>query len=130
VQIFSTPHPTEHDVPHRSSVEYLFRSATGNIEALVPDAFALGMFEFASYESRVFHLDKGDILVVYSDGLTDAENPGGEMFGNERLLEIIQREAPSRGRAVEQGFLKAIEDFTEGMLQTDDITFVVVEKSH
>jgi sigma-B regulation protein RsbU (phosphoserine phosphatase) len=68
--------------------------------------------------------------VVYSDGLTDAENPQEEMFGNERLLEIIQREAPSGSRAVEQGFLKAIEDFTQGMLQTDDITFVVVEKSH
>ena len=109
---------------------YLFRSATGNIEELAPDAYALGMFDFASYQSRVFHLDKGDILVVYSDGLTDAENPQGEMFGDERLLEIIQREAPSRGRALEQTFLKAIEDFTQGMLQTDDITFVVVEKSH
>jgi serine phosphatase RsbU (regulator of sigma subunit) len=109
---------------------YLFRSATRNIEALVPDAYALGMFDFASYQSRAFHLDKGDILVVYSDGLTDAENPQEEMFGNERLLEIIQREAPSGGRAVEQGFLKAIEDFTQGMMQTDDITFVVVEKSH
>jgi serine phosphatase RsbU (regulator of sigma subunit) len=109
---------------------YLFRSATGNIEALVPDAYPLGMFDFASYQSRAFHLDKGDILVVYSDGLTDAENPQEEMFGNERLLEIIQREAPSGSRAVEQGFLKAIEDFTQGMLQTDDITFVVVEKSH
>ena len=109
---------------------YLFRSATGNIEALVPDEYPLGMFDFASYQSRVFHLDKGDILVVYSDGLTDAENPQEEMFGDERLLEIIQREAPSGGRAVEQRFLKAIEDFTQGMLQTDDITFVVVEKSH
>jgi serine phosphatase RsbU (regulator of sigma subunit) len=108
---------------------YLFRAATGNIEELVPDAYALGMFDFASYESRVFHLDKGDILVVYSDGLTDAENPQEEMFGNERLLEIIQQGAASGGRTVEQRFLKAIEDFTQGMLQTDDITFVVVEKS-
>jgi len=66
--------------------------------------------------------------VVYSDGLTDAENPQGETFGEARLLEIIQRESPSGSRAVEQRFLKAIEDFTQGMPQTDDITFVVVEK--
>jgi serine phosphatase RsbU (regulator of sigma subunit) len=109
---------------------YLFRSATGNIESLAPDAYPLGIFDSASYQSRVFRLDKGDILVVYSDGLTDAENPQEEMFGKERLLEIIQREAPSGGRAVEQRFLKAIEDFTQGMPQTDDITFVVVEKHH
>jgi serine phosphatase RsbU (regulator of sigma subunit) len=107
---------------------YLFRSATGKIEALLPDAYFLGMFDFACYESRVLHLDQGDILVVYSDGLTDAENPQEEMFGERRLLEIIEREGPLGSHAVEQSFLKAIEDFTQGMPQTDDITFVVVEK--
>ncbi|MGA3186038.1 MAG: SpoIIE family protein phosphatase [Bryobacteraceae bacterium] len=110
------------------NIAYLFRSATGEIEELVPDAYFLGMFDFASYQSRTLRLDKGDILVVYSDGLTDAENPQGEMFGESRLLEIIRREAPSGSRAVEQKFLQAIEDFTEATPQTDDITFVVVEK--
>jgi sigma-B regulation protein RsbU (phosphoserine phosphatase) len=109
---------------------YLFRSATGTIEELISDAYFLGMFDFASYQTRKFHLGAGDILVVYSDGLTEAENPQGEMFGEERLLEVIRREAPSGSQAVEQGFLKAIEDFTLGVPQTDDITFVVVEKCH
>jgi len=108
---------------------YLFRSATGTIEELFPDAFVLGMFDSASYQSRTLHLDKGDILVVYSDGLTDAENQQEEMFGEERLLKIIQQEAPSGSHALEQKFLQAIEEFTQGMPQTDDITFVVVEKS-
>jgi serine phosphatase RsbU (regulator of sigma subunit) len=112
------------------SIAYLFRAATGKIEALAPDAYFLGMFDFASYQSRTLHLDKGDILVVYSDGLTDAENPQQEMFGEKRLLEIIRLEGPSGSLAVEQRFLKAIEDFTEGTPQTDDITFVVVEKCH
>jgi serine phosphatase RsbU (regulator of sigma subunit) len=107
---------------------YLFRSATGKIERLVSDLYVLGMFDFASYQSRAFHFDKGDILVVYSDGLTDAENPLEEMFGEERLLEIIQREAPSGSHAVERSFLQAIENFTQGMPQTDDITFVIVER--
>ena len=110
------------------NIAYLFRSATGKIEELIPDAYFLGMFDFASYQSRTLQLDKGDILVVYSDGLTDAENPQGEMFGKKRLLEIIRREAPSGSHAVEQRFLNAIEDFTQGTPQTDDITFVVVEK--
>jgi serine phosphatase RsbU (regulator of sigma subunit) len=109
---------------------YLFRSATGKIEELVSGAYFLGMFDFASYQSRTLHLDKGDILVVYSDGLIDAENPKEEAFGEARVLEIIQRESPSGSHAVEQGFLKAIEDFTQGMPQTDDITFVIVEKCH
>jgi sigma-B regulation protein RsbU (phosphoserine phosphatase) len=107
---------------------YLFRSATGRIEQLVSDHYFLGMFDFASYQSRAFRLDKGDILVVYSDGLTDAQNQREEMFGEERLLEIIHQEAPSGSQALERRFLSAIEEFTQGTPQTDDITFVVVEK--
>jgi sigma-B regulation protein RsbU (phosphoserine phosphatase) len=107
---------------------WLFRSATQEIEELGSEACFLGVFNSAAYQSRTLHLDKGDILVVNSDGLTDAENPQGEMFGEERLREIIQREAPAGSCAVERSFLKAIEDFTQGMPQTDDITFVVAEK--
>jgi len=107
---------------------YLFRSATRKIEELASDAYVLGMFDCASYQSRTFHLNKGDILVVYSDGLTDAQNQKEEMFGEERLIEIIQQEAPSGSHALEQEFLKAIEEFTQGVPQTDDITFVLVER--
>jgi serine phosphatase RsbU (regulator of sigma subunit) len=107
---------------------YLFRAGTGKIEELLPDAHFLGMFDFACYESRPLRLDQGDILVVYSDGLTDAENPREEMFGEKRLLELIRQSGPLGSPAVEQNILKAIEDFTQGMPQTDDITLVVVEK--
>ena len=109
---------------------YLFRSATGKIEELVSDAdaYVLGLFDFASYQSRSLHLYQGDILVVYSDGLTDAQNQQEEMFGKERLLKIIQQEAPSGSHELKPKLLKAIEEFTQGMPQNDDITFVVVEK--
>ncbi len=66
--------------------------------------------------------------MVYSDGLTDAEDPHEEMFGDERLLDVIRRDAPRGSNAVEQGILEAIADFTQGMPQTDDITFLVLEK--
>ena len=69
-----------------------------------------------------------DILVVYSDGLTDAENPQEEMFGDERLLQIIREEAPAGSQALENRLLQAIDEFTQGMPQTDDITFVIVER--
>jgi len=66
--------------------------------------------------------------VVYSDGLTDARNQQGEMFGEERLLTLIRQQAPSGSQELEQGLLKAIREFTQDVPQTDDITFVVVEK--
>jgi len=109
---------------------WLFRSASGTIEDLTADAPVLGIFEDAAYRHRAFHLCEGDILVVYSDGLTDAENLQGEMLGARRLREIIQLQAPSGSKAVEQAFLKAVEDFTQGMPQTDDITFLLVERTN
>jgi sigma-B regulation protein RsbU (phosphoserine phosphatase) len=66
--------------------------------------------------------------VVYSDGLTDAQNQREEMFGKKRLLQLIRQEAPSGSDALEKAFLKAIAEFTQSTPQTDDITFVVVEK--
>lgn len=107
---------------------YLFRAATGKIEEMVSDSYVLGLFDFASYQPRSLHLCKGDILVVYTDGLTEAENQQEEMFGEERLLSIIRQHAPAGSHALKQTILRAIEDFTQGEPQTDDITFVIVEK--
>ncbi len=109
---------------------WLFRSATGKIEDLTAEAPVLGIFADASYKHRAFQLYTGDMLVVYSDGLTDAENLQREMLGEKSLREIVRREAPHGSQAVEDAFHKAIGDFTQGMPQTDDITFVVVEKSN
>jgi len=106
---------------------YVFRSATAKIERLVSDLFPLGLFD-APYVSALFQLEPGDTLVVYSDGLTDARNRQDEMFGEDRLLKLIQQQAPSGSQALEQVLLKAIEEFTQGTPQTDDITFVVIEK--
>jgi sigma-B regulation protein RsbU (phosphoserine phosphatase) len=108
---------------------FLYRAETGKIEALVSNAYFLGMFDFASWQSRPFQLDKGDSLVVYSDGLTDAENPLKEMFGEKRLLDSIGRNAHSGCKAIEQGLLSDLTAFTQGTPQTDDITFVVVERN-
>ncbi|MGD0363821.1 MAG: SpoIIE family protein phosphatase [Bryobacteraceae bacterium] len=107
---------------------YLFRSATGKIEKLFSESHFLGMFDSATYEPRALRLDKGDLLVVYSDGLPDAQNPQQEMFGEKRLREMIRQASPSGSLVLEQQFLKSIEEFTQGTPQTDDITFALVQK--
>jgi serine phosphatase RsbU (regulator of sigma subunit) len=112
------------------NVAYLYRVATGEIEELASDAYFVGMFDFASWQSRPFHLDKRDILVIYSDGLTDAENRQQENFGEERLLDVIRNNAPLGSQAVERNLLRELEIFADGTPQTDDITFLIVEKTH
>ncbi len=60
---------------------YVCRVSTGGIEELNPCGMILGAFEDVAYESVAFRLNVGDILVVYSDGVTEAMDPNGEMFG-------------------------------------------------
>ena len=107
---------------------YLFRAATGNIEELISRGMILGMFDFASYDSSPFRLDKGDVLVIYSDGLTEAQDLQEEMFGEECLREIIRTEAPAGIEALETRILSAVGEFTHGKAQSDDITFLLVQK--
>ncbi len=106
---------------------YLFRAGSGEIENLADGGLILGSFDFATYSSFPFQLNKGDILVVYSDGLPEAENPEGEMFGAERLREIIALEGPKGSQVLERKLLDNMEKFTRGHNQTDDITFILVE---
>jgi sigma-B regulation protein RsbU (phosphoserine phosphatase) len=111
------------------NVAYLYRVATGDIEELASDAYFVGMFDFASWQSRPFHLNRRDILVVYSDGLTDAENRQQENFGEERLLDVIRGNAAMGSQAIERNLLRELEIFADGTPQTDDITFLIVEKT-
>lgn len=106
----------------------LFRAGTGKIEKLASNALFLGIFDSAEYPPQAFHLDEGDILLVYSDGLVDAENSQKERFEEKRLLELIRQEARAGGEALERSLLKMIEEFTQGTPQTDDVTFMIVAR--
>jgi phosphoserine phosphatase RsbU/P len=108
---------------------YVFRASTGSIETLESNNLIVGAFSFVNYESLSLQLDKGDILVIYSDGLTEAENPAGEMLGEHRVKAIITQESVNGAQHLEEKLLEAIQRFTEGRSQTDDITLMIVEKT-
>jgi len=107
---------------------YLFRAASGEIEEIASHGLILGAFGFAKYQGQPLTLNPGDVLVVYSDGLTEAQNPKEEMFGEERLLKLIRSEAPRGCVALEKAILDSVQIFTQGYGQTDDITIVLVER--
>ena len=107
---------------------YLFRSATGEIEEMSSTGLIVGALSFASYELAPLHLNSGDSLVIYSDGLSEAENPNGEMLGEAKVKDIIRRQASAGAEVLEQKLLEAIHTFTEGQAQSDDITLMIIEK--
>jgi sigma-B regulation protein RsbU (phosphoserine phosphatase) len=126
--VILNPNGAGHFVSAGHNPAFLFRAATGEIERLVSELYFLGMFDFASYQPSALQLDKGEILVVYSDGITDAENAQQDMFGEARLLEVMRRAAPAGSEALRRQVLEAIDEFIQDTPQTDDITFVVIEK--
>ena len=107
---------------------YLYRVATQDIEEIESNNLILGAFDFAFFEAAPLELHPGDILFVYSDGLTEAEDPVGEMFGEERVKDIIRREAPAGSESLHNAMLTAIQEFTRGRSQTDDITIVIAQR--
>jgi sigma-B regulation protein RsbU (phosphoserine phosphatase) len=107
---------------------YLYRAATREIEELQSNNMIVGAFPFATYEPASLQLNQGDVLLAYSDGLTEAENLKGEMFGEEAVKQIIRAESPSGGKQLERKLLDTIQSFTAGRLPTDDITLIIVER--
>jgi phosphoserine phosphatase RsbU/P len=108
---------------------YLYRAVSRQIEELASNAMIVGAFDFAVFEAADIVLERGDILFVYSDGLTEAEDSSGNMFGEERVKEIILREAPSGAENLYEAILPALQDFIRGHPQTDDITFVIAQRT-
>ncbi|PYS16063.1 MAG: hypothetical protein DMG15_03500 [Acidobacteria bacterium] len=107
---------------------YVFRAVTGDIEEVVSNNMIIGAFTWAHYDAATLQLNKGDVLVAYSDGLTEAENPQGEMLGEERVKTVIRAEARAGSKNLERKLLDTIQNFTMGRSQTDDITIVIVER--
>jgi serine phosphatase RsbU (regulator of sigma subunit) len=103
--------------------------AGGGIEDLDATGLPAGMLEEAEYEARDVTLRPGDMLVLYTDGLTDAEDPDGRPFGEERLLEVVRAEAACGCRALHVALDQAVTRFAQGAVQKDDMTLMVVEYS-
>jgi sigma-B regulation protein RsbU (phosphoserine phosphatase) len=86
----------------------------------------LGVFNEAMFEDETVQLDRGDTLVVFSDGVTEALDAGGSEFGEERLLSCVmashELELPSLLKCV----LDAVRDFCAGTSQSDDLTVLVL----
>jgi serine phosphatase RsbU (regulator of sigma subunit) len=107
---------------------YVYRAATHEIEELPSNNMIVGAFPFATYEPASLQLNQGDVLLAYSDGLTEAENLKGEMLGEEAVKQIMRTEASAGAKQLEQKLLDTIQGFTAGRLATDDITLILVER--
>ena len=86
----------------------------------------LGMFRDTRYHEYYLSFDPGDLLVLYTDGATEALNPAGEEFGRERLAEAVKAAYNLTARELVSSLEKSVLEWTEGAGATDDITFFVI----
>jgi steroid delta-isomerase-like uncharacterized protein len=112
-----------HDLP------YLHRS-NGNTEQLKARGMPLGLMPGMGYEVKETILDAGEETLLYSDGLVEAHDPRGEMFGFPRLRELVTEHAGEE-RSLGDFLLGELYTFTgEGWEQEDDITLLTLRRSH
>ncbi len=86
----------------------------------------IGVVEGEAYEEDAVQLAPGDTVVVYSDGITEAESRGGELFGEERLLECLARSEGVSAELRMQAVLRCVSEFVAGHEASDDLTLFVV----
>ena len=98
--------------------------AGGEVERLPVTASAVGMFEPWTCEVRELNLGPGDLLAIFSDGVTEAMNEGGEEFGEAGLLATLQTHRDAPASTVLDGVMAAVLDFSSRELR-DDLTLVV-----
>ncbi len=87
----------------------------------------LGVFDFALFEAETILLNKNDILVLYTDGITETENAVEELFGEERLTKVIQNNANLSANEICGQIENSLIEFSGTQQRSDDLTIVVIK---
>lgn len=87
----------------------------------------LGMFRDTRYHEYYLSFEPGDLLVLYTDGVTEATNPSGEEFGRERLAEAVKAHSNLNARDLITSLQREVLDWTDGLGASDDVTFFVIK---
>ena len=104
----------------------LFRN--GEVQSLDSNGTVVGAFAGAVYDESTIKLMPGDLLLCYTDGITEPENPYGEMFGEERLIDIVKKHAQRDDREILQIILEAVRSWTGSPELQDDMTLLLARE--
>src|SRR5439155_25474089 len=107
----------------------LLRARTGQVERLEATGTVLGVFPGTAYPAgRDIDLKAGDVLLLCSDGATEASRPDGEQFGDDRIAEVLRAEAPNGTQAILDGLRSALRAFRGESTLADDLTLIAIRR--
>jgi len=98
-----------------------------DIAMLNARGIALGVIEDIELEEKILKLESGDVVVFYTDGVTEAMNPQKELYGEERLLQVIKDNYKLSAQEITEKIQKSLIKFCREEPQFDDITLVILK---
>jgi sigma-B regulation protein RsbU (phosphoserine phosphatase) len=101
--------------------------ANGAVERLTTGGMMVGAFDWATYEEGKTQLEAGDVLVIYSDGITEAERNEGEEYGEERLIELVIKHRHSSAHDIREAIFEDADAWTGQKERGDDQTLVIMK---
>jgi sigma-B regulation protein RsbU (phosphoserine phosphatase) len=105
----------------------LYRTMTRSMELLSPPGRFIGLWPELIIEEEETTLHPGDCLVCYSDGVPDARNAQGDVFGLDRLLAVVGVKGHLPTQELSAEIIKNLDNFTGDTPQTDDITILLIK---
>ena len=103
------------------------RPGGGSIQPLAANGTVIGMLPEAIYEQESVQLETGDVLLMFTDGVTESLNPDGEEFGESRLVDAIRCHARLPAREMQDAVLDEVTRFVAAAPRHDDLTLVVAK---
>ena len=109
------------------SYPYHYRASTKQLDMLESEACPLGILEYQQFETSQSEWDNGDIIVLYTDGIIEAQNGEKEDFGEEKLKQLIMDNVHLSPVKLKETILHKLESFCQGTDQADDVSLVIVK---
>ena len=110
------------------SVPMLLHAASGEVQRLPSTGHLIGPFPGESYRSEYALMAKGDLLLLYTDGITEASNEREGMYGEQRLVQALRENRGKTPREVCAAILEEVQLFSKDAEYSDDKTLVVIKR--
>jgi sigma-B regulation protein RsbU (phosphoserine phosphatase) len=99
-----------------------------SLDRLTRTGIPLGISQDATWQQKIIKFSPGDALVLYTDGITEARNPQGVYFGEQRLLNVLRANIGQPAQKIQQALLDEVGSFTAGAPREDDIALIVMAR--
>ena len=99
----------------------------GEVETIQAEGFPLGLFPVSNYEEFTLSTSPGDAIIFFSDGIVDAQNAEGEMFGNQRLMDLVKQNIDKSAIEMADLIMQQVGVFQGGFERFDDETVVILK---